>query len=277
MPTRSAAPSAPEILAGPVSVCIDRPILALDIPFTYDLPIELGAGVGSLVRVRFHGKLTRGWVLGPTDDIPARMLPVTKIVSPVRAFDASMLELYRWLAERYVAPLATVIGRGSPPRVASEEVALVNALEAPAVPGALRSSARCARSRAPGTPGRSNAPRPHLLSGYIRGADLHDAIEGGSRGVRGAAGAGGRGRARGGGGGRLSGCGAARARARAGCVAGARHGRRRSGKRSGTGSASSSEGTSGRGTGPGWRSGRVRSTSSSRHGRACSPRSTGWG
>ena len=49
------------------------------------------------------------------------MLPVTKLVSPVRAFDASMLQLYRWMAERYVAPLATVIGRGSPPRVASEE------------------------------------------------------------------------------------------------------------------------------------------------------------
>ena len=33
-----------------------------------------------------------------------------KVVSPVRFFDAAMLELARWMAERYVAPLATVLG-----------------------------------------------------------------------------------------------------------------------------------------------------------------------
>ena len=55
-PSRSATPppvpSSPreaptQVLSGPVSVCIDRPLLALDRPFTYDLPRELGAGVGS--------------------------------------------------------------------------------------------------------------------------------------------------------------------------------------------------------------------------------------
>ena len=44
-----------------------------------------------------------------------------KAVSPVRYFDAAMLELARWMAERYVAPLATVLGAMSPPRVAGEE------------------------------------------------------------------------------------------------------------------------------------------------------------
>ena len=44
-----------------------------------------------------------------------------KTVSPVRYFDASMLALARWMAERYVAPLATVLGAMSPPRVAGEE------------------------------------------------------------------------------------------------------------------------------------------------------------
>ncbi|MGE5225434.1 MAG: hypothetical protein ACM3OO_01015 [Planctomycetaceae bacterium] len=119
--TRSAAPSAPEVLAGPVAVCLDRPVLSLDKPFTYDLPAGLGAGVGSLVRVRFHGKLTRGWVLGPTDDVPARILPVQRLVSPVRFFDEAGLALARWVAERYVAPLATVLDRAVPPRVASED------------------------------------------------------------------------------------------------------------------------------------------------------------
>jgi primosomal protein N' (replication factor Y) len=73
------------------------------------------------VRCRFHGALARGWVLGPTDDVPARTLPVSACVSPIRFFDAEMLRLARWLAERYVAPLATVIDRLAPPRVVSEE------------------------------------------------------------------------------------------------------------------------------------------------------------
>jgi primosomal protein N' (replication factor Y) len=49
------------------------------------------------------------------------MLDVHDVVSPVRFFDERRLELYRWIAERYVAPLATVIERSFPPRVASED------------------------------------------------------------------------------------------------------------------------------------------------------------
>ncbi len=96
-------------------------MLSLDRPFTYLLPAELAAGVGSLVQVPFHGRAVRGWVLGPTDDLPARTLPVSRRVSPTRSFDEEMLGLARWVSERYVAPLATVLGRLSPPRTASEE------------------------------------------------------------------------------------------------------------------------------------------------------------
>jgi primosomal protein N' (replication factor Y) len=120
MSSAARSPS-PATLSGPVAICVDRPILALDRPFTYDLALGLEAGVGSLVRVRFHGKLVRGWVLGPTDDVPTRTLPVADLVSPVRFFDEAGLALRRWIAERYVAPLASVIERSSPPRVASEE------------------------------------------------------------------------------------------------------------------------------------------------------------
>jgi primosomal protein N' (replication factor Y) len=76
------------------------------------------------VRVRFHGKLTRGWVTGRAEPHRGRMLPVMRLVSPVPAFDASMLRLARWMQERYVAPLATVLGAITPPRVAGEEAAL---------------------------------------------------------------------------------------------------------------------------------------------------------
>jgi primosomal protein N' (replication factor Y) (superfamily II helicase) len=99
--------------------------LSLDRYFTYELPGEIGAGVGSYVRFRFHGKLTRGWVLGPTEDLPSRTLPVMRAASTVRFFDAPMLALARWVADRYVTPLATVLGALSPPRVATEEDAFV--------------------------------------------------------------------------------------------------------------------------------------------------------
>jgi primosomal protein N' (replication factor Y) len=114
------------VLSGPVSVCVDRPLLSLDHPFTYDLPEELRAGVGSLVQVPFHGKTIRGWVLGATDDVPPRMLKVRTTVSEVRVFDPSMLDLFRWVSERYVSPLASVIARSRPPRVAGEEVAVAS-------------------------------------------------------------------------------------------------------------------------------------------------------
>ena len=93
-PMPSAASSA-ELLSGPVAVCVDRPLLSLDRPFTYDLPAELGAGVGSLVQVSAStGAASRGWVLGPTDDVPPGCSPVKKVVSPVpllRRVDARAL------------------------------------------------------------------------------------------------------------------------------------------------------------------------------------------
>jgi primosomal protein N' (replication factor Y) len=135
---------------------VDRPLLALDRPFTYELPDEVGAGVGSYVRFRFHGKLTRGWVLGPTDDIPPRMLPVMRTVSPIRFFDATMLALARAVAERYVTPLATVLGAISPPRVAAEEADDGGTEE--------RSRARAGRSRS------------DVASGYVHGHELLGAI-----------------------------------------------------------------------------------------------------
>jgi primosomal protein N' (replication factor Y) (superfamily II helicase) len=151
--------SSAERLSGPVGVCVDRPLLSLDRPFTYELPIELGAGVGSLVQVPFHGRASRGWVLGPTDDLPARMLPVKKVVSPVRSFDDRRLSLFRWMSERYVSPLAAVIGRAVPPRVASEETGRE---------GTPRDAA--------GGPSSMVTSQP-VLPGYRGGADLLRAIE----------------------------------------------------------------------------------------------------
>jgi primosomal protein N' (replication factor Y) len=98
-------------------------------------------------------------VIGPAEELPARILPVMRLVSPVRSFDPAMLALARWMQERYVAPLATVLGVIAPPRVASEEAAD----ETPSVPRPVRG------------PGAASGP----LAGYRGGRDGLRAIASG--------------------------------------------------------------------------------------------------
>jgi primosomal protein N' (replication factor Y) len=86
------------------------------------------------------------------------MLPVMRRVSPVRFFDAEMLALALAVAERYVTPLATVLGAIAPPRVAGEET-----------PSVLETPARV-REAVAGVQG--------TLTGYRRGAELLDAVAG---------------------------------------------------------------------------------------------------
>ena len=117
------------------------------------------------MRVRFHGKLTRGWILGPANELSGRTLPVMRLVSPVRFFDEPMLQLARWISERYVAPLATVLGVLSPPRVASEEIDLGGTSEDREQP---EDDAK-APSREP--------PVPASLLGYRGGTELLEAID----------------------------------------------------------------------------------------------------
>ena len=133
-----------------MTVAVDLPRLELDRPFTYLAPDDEGVGVGTLVSVPFHGRTVKGWILGAADDdIPRRVLPIRRILSRVPLFDEVDLRLYRWVSERYVAPLATVIGRAHPPRVAGEE----------------------AREPPPASDPPPFRP-PRLLAGYPRGGRL---------------------------------------------------------------------------------------------------------
>lgn len=146
------------MLSGPVDVCVAVPRLELDRPFTYVLPEDSDAGLGSMVSVKFHGRTVKGWILGPTDDPPSgRLLPVTRIRSQVRFFDGQQLQLLRWVAERYVTPLCVVIERSFPPRVAGEEKRLQ-------VNGAGRTAPRQER------PGDSRETRSFRFAGDRSGA-----------------------------------------------------------------------------------------------------------
>jgi primosomal protein N' (replication factor Y) len=105
----------------PVAVAVDLPRLELDRPFTYLLADDAEAPVGSVVSVPFHGRTVHGWVLGETEDVPSRVLPVRRVLSSEPVFDERALELFAWMRDRYVVPLSVAIDRAVPPRVASEE------------------------------------------------------------------------------------------------------------------------------------------------------------
>ena len=124
--------------------------------------------MGSLVQVPFHGRSVRGWILGATDDVPVRVLAVRTVVSPVRFFDVDSLELLRWVSLRYVAPLATVIGRSHPPRVVSEESRSPDGWVAG--PGAARGDV--------GSPATAGEDGGAVLAGYRNGGALCAALSG---------------------------------------------------------------------------------------------------
>ena len=96
-----------------------------------------------------------------------------KVLSPVPFFDDTMLEVLRGVSERYVAPLASVIGRAVPPRVVSEEARWAGAWGAE-VPGGLRraSPPPNPRLRPPGTSLGPPALSSDLFSRYRDGDAL---------------------------------------------------------------------------------------------------------
>jgi primosomal protein N' (replication factor Y) (superfamily II helicase) len=141
-------------VSGPaVDVAVLVPRLELDRPFTYRLPDDVSDATGHVVSVPFHGRTVHGYVLGQAHEVPPRVLPVRRILSRVPVVDLAGLDLARWMAERYVVPLATAIAAMHPPRVSGEEDA------------ALPESGPTARPSA-----------PPVLTALDRGSDLVDAL-----------------------------------------------------------------------------------------------------
>ncbi|KAA3635942.1 MAG: hypothetical protein DWP92_10270 [Armatimonadetes bacterium] len=92
------------------------PSFAVDDGFTYLIPEGMPAVLGSKVRVRVSGRRLAGYV---TATFPAptgrKLLTVDSVTGAAPVFDASLLDVCRWAATHYVAPLSTVLKRTSPP------------------------------------------------------------------------------------------------------------------------------------------------------------------
>ena len=116
----SSAASQPERDRGAVvSVVPLVPVWRVDRTFDYALPPKLQevVEVGSLVRVPFGNRRVRAVVTSlqhaPADELEE----VVALVAGAPVAPGPLIQLFEWLALRYVAPLGRAFGRAVPPRV----------------------------------------------------------------------------------------------------------------------------------------------------------------
>ncbi len=100
-----------------VRVVPDVPSFSVDDGFAYAVPEGIEAGVGAIVRVPLGGRRVRGWVVAESDGDAARLKSVLARSGDLPVFDARFLQVMRWAAIRYVAPLAAVLNKATPPNL----------------------------------------------------------------------------------------------------------------------------------------------------------------
>ncbi len=93
------------------------PSFAVDAGFAYSVPPGLAVPIGSIVRVPLGGRRVRGFVVGVEHGDPSRLKPIQRISAPLPVFGPTLLEVLRWAAHHYVAPLAVLLERAAPPNL----------------------------------------------------------------------------------------------------------------------------------------------------------------
>jgi primosomal protein N' (replication factor Y) len=93
---------------------------SVDDGFRYAIPDDLDLAVGDRVRVRVGGRRLRGFVTAVFADAeePARpLVDVDGRVGTLPSYDEGDLEMLRWCATHYVAPMSVILARTTPPNV----------------------------------------------------------------------------------------------------------------------------------------------------------------
>jgi primosomal protein N' (replication factor Y) (superfamily II helicase) len=96
----------------------------LDRPFDYRIPDGTELDVGHRVQVTFAGRNVRGLVveLSDTSEVdPARLRPIRRTLGPHVWVRPDELDLLRWAADRFGAPLADVVRHALPARTVDVE------------------------------------------------------------------------------------------------------------------------------------------------------------
>jgi primosomal protein N' (replication factor Y) len=93
------------------------PTFSVDDGFSYAVPDGLVLGVGSMVRVPLGSRRVRGYVVSVRAGEAAGLKPVVAVSGDYPVFDEALLQLLRWAALHYVAPLSVLLGRAIPPNL----------------------------------------------------------------------------------------------------------------------------------------------------------------
>ena len=104
-------------LSGVARVVPDVPSFAVDDGFVYAVPDGMSLSVGSMVRVPLGGRRVRGWVVALGEPDRPRLRAILSRSGDIPTFDARLLGVLRWAAIHYVAPLAAVLAKASPPNI----------------------------------------------------------------------------------------------------------------------------------------------------------------
>jgi primosomal protein N' (replication factor Y) len=124
--TPAAAPASSSLGARPriAQVVLEAAPLHLEAPLDYLIPADVTCVVGQRVELTLRGRKVKGLVVGVTDrtDVPsARLRPITRTLGEHRWVREDELEVLRWAAERFAAPLGDVIRAALPSRVIDVE------------------------------------------------------------------------------------------------------------------------------------------------------------
>jgi primosomal protein N' (replication factor Y) len=114
------APGAPRI----AQVVLDAAPLHLERPLDYLIPDGVDCEVGQRVEVTLRGRKGKGLVVGiaSTTEVPSsRLRPLTRVLGTHRWVREDELEVLRWAAERFAAPLGDVVRMALPSRVIDVE------------------------------------------------------------------------------------------------------------------------------------------------------------
>lgn len=123
--------------------------LAVDATFTYQIPPELegSAAIGVRVFVPFGRKYATGLIVEHPDSTTlASLKPILDVLDPSPVLPDELLQLCRWIANYYLAPLGAVIKNALPHGFALSTKRMVR-LSAAATPEAIAAAAQRSKQR----------------------------------------------------------------------------------------------------------------------------------
>lgn len=92
---------------------------SVDDGFWYSIPDHLASDlkIGSIVRVPLSGRRVRGWVVEMAGEREGNLKEIAGISGSSPVFNPDLLQGLLWTARHYVAPVATLLARATPPNL----------------------------------------------------------------------------------------------------------------------------------------------------------------